>query len=167
PYKTYSNAVFVNKTIMVPTYRPEVDGPALAKIQEMLPGYNVVGIDVVNPGENLINSLGAIHCITHTIGVSDPLWIVHQPIDEANVGSTATVEAMLKHMSGISEAKVSWTEEGETTYTEPDLAPSNADNRIADLSIPNPPVNIEHYNWGQAISGKELTRPIVAPEGYW
>src|SRR5690606_17603494 len=62
PYTTYSNAVFVNKTIMVPIYRPEVDAPALAKYQEMLPGYNVVGIDVDNPGENLINSLGAIHC---------------------------------------------------------------------------------------------------------
>ncbi len=167
PYNTYSNAVFVNKTIMVPTYRPEVDGPALAKIQEMLPGYNVVGIDVDNPGENLINSLGAIHCITHTIGVSDPLWIVHQPIDEANAGSTVTVEAMLKHISGISEAKVFWREEGETTYNEIDMAPSNGDNWIADLSIPNTPVNIEYYIWGKAISGKELTRPIVAPEGYW
>ncbi|HBC05557.1 MAG TPA: hypothetical protein DC015_15510, partial [Aequorivita sp.] len=68
--------------------------------------YNVVGIDVDNPGENLINSLGAIHCITHTIGVADPLWIVHQPVDEANAGSTITIEAMIKHMSGVAQAKV-------------------------------------------------------------
>ena len=27
--------------------------------------------------------------------------------------------------------------------------------------------NIEYYIWAQATSGKTLTRPIVAPEGYW
>lgn len=167
PYNTYSNAVFVNKTIMVPTYRPEVDAPALAKIQELLPGYNVVGIDVDNPGENLINSLGAIHCITHTIGVSDPLWIVHQPIDEANAGSTLTVEAMINHISGVAQAKLFWREEGATTYNETEMAPSNGDNWAVDFTIPNSPINIEYYIWAKAISGKELNRPIVAPEGYW
>jgi len=167
PYNTYSNAVFVNKTIMVPTYRPAVDAPALAKYQEMLPGYNVVGIDVDNPGENLINSLGAIHCITHTIGVAEPLWIVHQPIDEANAGSTVTIDAFIKHISFVEEAKVFWREEGATTYNEIDMAPSNSDYWTADLTIPNAPVNIEYYIWAKAFSGKELNRPIVAPAGYW
>lgn len=167
PYNTYSNAVFVNKTIMVPIYRPQVDGPALAKYQEMLPGYNIVGIDVDNAGENLINSLGAIHCITHTIGVAEPLWIVHQPIDEANNGSTITIEAMIKHISGVSQAKVFWREEGASTYNEIAMAPSNGDNWAVDLTIPNSAVNIEYYIWAKAISGKELNRPIVAPAGYW
>lgn len=167
PYNTYSNAVFVNKTIMVPTYRPEVDAPALAKYQEMLPGYNVVGIDVDEPDENLIASKGAIHCITHTIGVADPLWIVHQPIDEANAGSTVTIEAMIKHNSGVAQAKVFWREDGATTYSEIEMAPSNGDNWAVDFTIPNTTENIEYYIWAKAISGKELTRPIVAPEGYW
>lgn len=167
PYNTFSNSVFVNKTILVPTYRASVDAPALAKYQEMLPGYNVVGIDVDNPGENLINSLGAIHCITHTIGVADPLWIVHQPIDEANAGSTVTIEAMIKHNSGVAQAKVFWREEGATTYNEIEMAPSNGDNWAVDFTIPNSSVNIEYYIWARAISGKELNRPIVAPEGYW
>ncbi|MEM0517957.1 agmatine deiminase family protein [Aequorivita flava] len=167
PYNTYSNAVFVNKTIMVPTYRPEVDAPALAQYQELMPGYNIVGIDVDNPGENLINSLGAIHCITHTIGVADPLWIVHQPIDEANSGSTVMIEAMIKHISGVAQAKVFWREEGATTYNEVEMAPSNGDNWAADLTIPNTTTDIEYYIWAKAISGKELNRPIVAPEGYW
>lgn len=167
PYNTFSNSVFVNKTILVPTYRASVDAPALAKYQEMLPGYNVVGIDVDNPGENLINSLGAIHCITHTIGVAEPLWIVHQPIDEANAGSTVTIEAMIKHNSGVAQAKVFWREEGATTYNEIEMAPSNGDNWAVDFTIPNSSVNIEYYIWARAISGKELNRPIVAPEGYW
>ncbi len=167
PYNTYSNAVFVNKTIMVPIYRPAVDGPALAKYQEMLPGYNIVGIDVDNPGENLINSSGAIHCITHTIGVADPLWIVHQPIDEANAGSSVDIEAMIKHISGVSQAKVFWREEGASTFNETSMSPSNGDNWMAELTIPSTSINIEYYIWAEAMSGKALTRPIVAPEGFW
>ena len=42
-YRTYTNAVFVNKTILVPTYRPSVDNPALAQWRDLMPGYNVVG----------------------------------------------------------------------------------------------------------------------------
>ncbi len=71
-YRTFSNSIFINKSIIVPIYRPEVDGPALAQYQELLPGYNIVGVDVDNPDENLISLFGAIHCLTHTIGVEDP-----------------------------------------------------------------------------------------------
>ena len=167
PYNTYSNSVFVNKTIMVPTYRPDVDAPALAKYQEMMPGYNVVGIDVDNPGENLINSLGAIHCITHTIGVADPLWIVHQPIEVANTGSIITIEAFMRSMSAVSEAKVFWRQEGTTIYNEIAMEPSNSDNWRAFLTIPNEAINVQYYIWARTLSGKEINRPIVAPSGYW
>ena len=40
-YRTFTNATFVNKTILVPIYRPEVDGPALAQWEEMMPGYTL------------------------------------------------------------------------------------------------------------------------------
>ncbi|MEZ4858466.1 MAG: agmatine deiminase family protein [Flavobacteriaceae bacterium] len=166
-YRTYTNAVFINKTVLVPTYRPEVDAPAIAQWQEMLPGYTIVGIDVDNAGENLIASLGAIHCITHSIGVDEPLWIVHQPVDEANPGSSVTIEAMIKHISGVAQAKVFWRQAGEIVYNEVDMAPSNGDNWTVDLLMPSTPINIEYYIWAKAISGKEMTRPIVAPEGYW
>ena len=166
-YRTFSNAVFVNKSILVPTYRPEVDVPALAYIQELLPGYNVVGIDVDNPDENLIASLGAIHCIVHTIGVEDPLWIVHQPIDEANANTTVSVDAIIKHSSGINNATVFWREEGASDFNENVMSLVSGDDWSSGLSIPTSPINVEYYIEAEANSGKSLTRPIVAPEGYW
>lgn len=166
-YRTFSNAVFINKSIIVPTYRPEVDEPALAYIQELLPGYNVVGIDVDNSGENLIASLGAIHCITHTIGVDDPLWIVHQPVDEANANTTVAINAMIKHNSGVSEATVLWREEGTTDFNSASMSLISDDNWSADLIIAPSSNNIEYYIEAVANSGKTLARPIVAPEGYW
>ncbi len=166
-YRTFSNSVFINKSVIVPIYRPEVDGPALEKYQELLPGYNIVGIDVDNPGENLISLFGAIHCITHTIGVEDPLWIVHQPIDEANASSTVSVDAMIKHNSGINSATVFWREEGFSDYNQTAMSFVSGDDWSTDLSIPNTTNNIEYYIEAEANSGKTLARPIVAPEGFW
>jgi len=164
-YRTFSNSVFINKSILVPTYRPEVDAPALAFIQELLPGYNVVGIDVDNPDENLIASLGAIHCITHTIGVEDPLWIVHQPIDEANTNATVSVDAMIKHNYGINTATVFWREEGFSDFTQTPMSFVSDDDWTADITVST--TNVEYYIEAEANSGKTLARPIVAPEGFW
>lgn len=166
-YRTYSNSIIINKSILVPTYRPEVDGAALAKYQELMPGYNVVGIDVDNFGENLISSSGAIHCITHTIGVADPLWIVHQPVEFVNTGTTLTIDAMIKHVSGITAAKVFWREEGTTTFNEAAMSYVSGDDWTVDLPLAASATNIDYYIEAEANSGKQLTRPLVAPSGFW
>ena len=164
-YRTYTNAVFVNKTILVPTYRPSVDNPALAQWRDLMPGYNVVGIDVDNQGENLISSLGAIHCITHSIGVEDPLWIVHQAIPTAPENTSITIEASIKHNSGVANASVFYREVGATTYQEAAMSLTSNDIWSSDITVQT--TNVEYYIWAQATSGKTLTRPMVAPQGYW
>ena len=167
-YRTYSNAVFVNKSIIVPTYRPEVDEPALDYLRELLPGYNVVGIDVDNSNEPLIASLGAIHCITHTIGVDEPLWIVHQPINEVPTSNTSvSINAMIKHISGINNATVYWREAGESGFNQLSMTTIGDDNWSLDLLIPSGAESIEYYIEAEANSGKSLARPLVAPEGFW
>jgi hypothetical protein len=90
---------------------------------------------------------------------------VHQPIDEANTNTTVTVDALIKHISDISSAKVFWREEGSSTFNETSMTLASADNWTADLNIGT--VNVEYYIWAESNSGKSLTRPIVAPDGYW
>jgi len=141
--------------------------PALAQWQEMLPGYNIVGIDVDNSGENLIASLGAIHCITHSIGVDEPLWIVHQPVSESTPNATVQLDAMIKHVSGINTASVFWRETGNETFTETAMSFVSDDTWTASITMPSSEINIEYYIEAEANSGKTLARPIVAPEGYW
>jgi len=111
--------------------------------------------------------LGAIHCITHTIGVADPLWIVHQPIDEANSNATISINAMIKHVSGINSATVFWRQEGTSNFTETNMSFVSDDNWSADITIPSESINVEYYIEAEANSGKSLARPIVAPEGFW
>ncbi len=166
-YRTYSNSLIINKSILVPTYRPEVDAAALAYYEELMPGYNVVGIDVDNQGENLIASFGAIHCITHTIGVDEPLLIVHQPVAEAAPSSTVTIDASIKHISDVAQAKVYWREQGDTAYQEVVMSDAGADMWTAELNMPSTNTDVEYYIWAEANSGKSLARPLVAPEGYW
>ena len=75
-YRTYANAVFVNKTVILPFYEQKYDTTALRIWQQSLPGYKVVGINC----NSIIGSLGAIHCITKEIGVADPIHVVHQAL---------------------------------------------------------------------------------------
>ena len=165
-YRTFTNAVIVNKTILVPTYRAEVDAPALAIYKQLMPGYKIVGIDVDNSGEDLISLSGAIHCITHTIGVADPLWITHSKVKNAS-SFTVPIEAQIKHISGISTAKVYWRESGDIGFQETSMTNSVDNKWVANLSLPSTSKKIDYYIWAQANSGKTITRPLVAPDGYW
>lgn len=166
-YRTYTNSVIINKTILVPTYRPDVDIPALALLEELMPGYTIVGIDVDNSGENLISQGGALHCITHTIGVADPLLIVHEQIRESNTAVNIPVDALIKHISGIAQAKVFWRVAGEENFEEASMSFETNDIWTANLTVPSNAEEVEYYIWAQANSGKSLARPLVAPEGFW
>lgn len=165
-YRTYTNAVIINKTVLVPTYRPAVDENALNIYKQLMPGYKIVGIDVDNSGEDLISLSGAIHCITHTIGVADPLWITHSKVKNSTSFSVP-LEAQIKHNTGISQAKVFWRESGLTTFQETSMTSSTENKWTATLSLPSTSKKIEYYIWAQANSGKSISRPIVAPDGYW
>lgn len=166
PYRTYTNAVIINKTILVPTYRPEVDAEALQIWEDLMPGYKIVGIDVDN-SENLIALSGAIHCITHTVGVADPLWITHEKIKMVETTSNIPLEAQIKHISGVEEAKVFWRESDETVFQEATMTNSSADIWTTNLTVPADAQEIDYYIWAEANSGKSITRPLPAPEGFW
>lgn len=166
-YRTYTNAVIINKTVLVPTYRPAVDAEALQIWENLMPGYKIVGIDVDNAGENLIDLSGAIHCITHTIGVADPLWITHEKLRNVATTSNIPVEAQIKHISGVEEAKVFWKESDEMVFQEATMTHTSGDIWTTNLTIPTDAEEINYYIWAEANSGKSITRPLPAPEGFW
>ena len=166
-YRTYTNSVFVNNTVIVPTYREEYDTTALAIYADLLPGFNVVGIDCDNQPEPIINASGAIHCITHTVGVEDPLLISHNVLQDTESTEDHLVSAYVKHRSGISGANMFWRLAGETDYVV--VTMSDAGDDYWEAIIPGHPVGstIQYYVEGTAVSGKMQTRPMPAPEAYW
>src|SRR5690606_15431144 len=125
------------------------------------------GIDVDNAGEVLINQGGAIHCITHTVGVADPLWIAHEKVRDVASNVNIPVVAQIKHISGIEEAKVFWKENDETEFHQVSMTNASGDTWTTHLTVPADAEEINYYIWAEANSGKSIARPMPAPEGYW
>ena len=167
-YRTYTNSVFVNNTVLVPFYRTEYDTIAQRIYEQALPGYNIIGIDVDNQGQNLISYSGAIHCITHSVGVNEPLLIQHQELEDSYPIEQYNVSASIQHQSGIASATLFWTTNLEQGYQSLNMTNTGGDIWAAiieeNLSAPN---TVYYYIEASANSGKTLSRPLPAPEAYF
>ena len=165
-YRTYTNSVFVNKTVLVPTYEEKYDTTALRIYRENLPGYNVVGINC----NSIIGSLGAIHCITKTVGDDDPLLIAHAKLrDSEDESLEYPVVAMIKHREGIEGAELFFRIAPDSLYTQVTMVLVDSASNSWGALIP-PQVagsEVQYYIHANAKNGKEQIRPMVAPEGYF
>lgn len=166
-YLTYSNSVFINKLLLVPTYREPFDSVALNKYRKNLPGYQVQGINC----NNIIQASGAIHCITHSVGVNDPLLISHQKLrDTYNTTDPYPVKARVQHRTGIENYQVKYRLNGQGSWlTAPPSVIPPIELNYFEAAIPPQPGEtlVEYYIEAQAISGKQQVRPITAPEGFY
>jgi hypothetical protein len=167
-YRTYANNLIVNNKVLVPTYREEYDTTGLRILRETMPGYEVIGIDCDNSGSNIIGSGGAIHCITKAIGVEDPLLISHQEIENTtDVVNPYTVDALIMHRSGISDATMYFTTSLSGSYTSVPMINSSVDTWTADIPAQVVGTHVYYYIEANANSGKSQVRPITAPTGYF
>ncbi|MFT4601398.1 MAG: agmatine deiminase [Arenicella sp.] len=166
-YRTYANQTFVNNTILLPTYRTEFDTVALNKFAEIMPGYNIVSIDVDNGGENLIASGGAIHCITHTVGVNDPIYISHQKLEDTNDDTNPyPASAFVKHKDGITGSSIWYKTSIGGTYSEVTMTNTSGDDWDGLIPAQADGTTVYYYIEGTAVGGKQVTHPIPAPTGY-
>ena len=163
-YRTYTNSVFVNKTVIVPTYAQQYDTTAIRIYQEALPGYNIVGINC----NSIIPSLGAIHCITKEVSAADPLLISHQALhDTYNSTTPYQVDALVKHRSSIANAFLYYRTDTLVAYSQ--VAMTSADGIHWTGFIPQQVAGSRVYYYVEAtsVSGKTQVRPMSAPAGYW
>ena len=168
-YRTYTNSVFLNNTVLVPFYREEYDTIAQRIYEEALPGYNIIGIDVDNSGTNLISYSGAIHCITHSVGIDEPLLIHHQSLEDTNPQANYIVSANIQHNSGIAAANVYFSTDLSLGYYTP-ISMSNTTGNTWEANIPgtiNSGSTVYYYIEATANSGKTINRPMPAPAGYF
>ena len=171
-YLTYSNATFVNNTILVPTYYTTYDTTAIRIWEEAMPGYNVVGIDCDSPGENIIGLSGAIHCITHTVGVADPLMISHLPLsDTEDTVNGYNVVAEVGHRSGIASATLNWSTSPDGPWTQVPMTEGLVSLHFSEYSAIIPAqaegTKVHYYVQAEANNGKTGARPMPAPQGWW
>lgn len=164
-YTTYTNAVFVNKTVILPTYYQQYDTTAIRIWQESLPGYNIVPVNC----NTIIQASGAIHCITHSVGVADPLLISHQALpNTTNTTSPYQVDALIRHRSGIQTATLYWTTDTAQAWQTVSMSTNAQPNGFTGF-IPAQPAGttIFYYIEATSVSGKTQVRPMPAPAGWW
>jgi agmatine/peptidylarginine deiminase len=167
-YRTYANNVIVNKTIIVPTYRTEYDTTALRILQETMPGYNIVGIDVDNSTANLIGQGGALHCITKEVATADPLLISHQNLPDTEDDQNAyAVNTLIRHKSGINNATLYYKTDLAGTYTSLPMNFVSGNNWTAAIPAQSVGTRVYYYIHAEANSGKQQVRPMTAPAGYF
>lgn len=167
-YLTYTNGIFVNKTLLVPTYYQQYDTTGLRILRKNLPGYNVIGINC----SATIPSGGAIHCITNSVASSDPLLISHQELDAMyGVKNNGYAEARIQHRSGIDEAWVYFRTDTLMAWDSLSMFFTDTINNIwQSQAFPMGIGQTTRYDYfikAKANSGKQQVRPITAPAGYW
>lgn len=166
-YRTFTNLVFVNKTVLVPTYTWQYDTTALRILKNALPGYKIVGINC----NEMIKYGGALHCITHSVGVKSPLLIVHQPFTDTSITAQGlSVVAKIQHQSGVASAIVHYRTKPNTSFSAVSMSSMNNTNgQYWSGVIPeqNAGSRVEYYISAASYSGKTQNRPITAPNGFW
>lgn len=159
-YRTFTNSVFVNKTVIVPTYDLRYDSTALRIYREALPGYNVVGINC----NSIIPASGAIHCITKEIGVVDQIHIVHDrlPFRKAEPGSGYQIKAYMKSKLPLVSKKLYYTLDTTAAWSQVPMQTVSGDT-VAGY-IPEVPTGTKIYYYIEAVTANRTsTKPVTAP----
>lgn len=165
PLRTYVNSFIVNKTVLLPTYEEQYDTTALQIWEQAMPGYNIVGINC----NSIINAGGAIHCIVKEVGVQDPLLIQHKQLEDIiDINPPAyEVEAWIRHRTGVSSAQLFYTTDLSGGYQQLELSLTDTATNLWTGWIPQQPdgSTVYYYIRATSNSGKQVVRPLPAPEG--
>lgn len=89
--RTYTNSLIFNDKVLVPVYNTELDAEALQIYSASMPGYEIIGID----SEDLIQHLGAVHCMSNTLHHANPLKLLHDPLLTVSAGDAPVLRCRL------------------------------------------------------------------------
>jgi agmatine/peptidylarginine deiminase len=182
----YSNSIIVNKTIYVPLFRIDQDKTALARWQEVMPGYTVKGFTYALKDESFVdkkvldhykiygwNHGDALHCRTRAIWDKEMLFISVKKINsivdtkQKNVLYTTIIDYSKKGVNK-SECFLMWRKSGEKVWQQLTLLETDHIQHFK-AEFPDQPsgTNIEYYISATSNSGKTETQPRTAPLGFY
>ncbi|WNJ16145.1 agmatine deiminase family protein [Pontibacter sp. G13] len=166
PYRTYTNALILNRSVLVPTYQNEMDSLALEIWQDLMPGYRIVGIDC----SQAILAGGALHCLTQTIGAENPLAFLHRPKRGTTLDSIGySIRALIRHPAGIESASV-WVAYGDSeTYSKLEMKRDRNAEGYWHGVIPDIPGihDVRYFLEIKPVGIPAQTRPLPGPSGAW
>jgi agmatine/peptidylarginine deiminase len=160
--RSYTNSLIVNDKILLPVYNTSLDDIAAQIYEDLLPGYTIHPIDC----SNIIESGGAIHCIT--MGVADPelVYIGHIPYRDLpphpEEGYQIAAQVSPSWGNELSEVSMYWN----TTGTEPFekiVMTKQGDYWTASIPQHEEGTEIFYYVEARDLAGHDNTHPFGAP----
>ncbi|MBA3900507.1 MAG: agmatine deiminase family protein [Bacteroidetes bacterium] len=168
----FVNGLFVNKTFIFPSYSNTVSGnvagdsAAIDMYRKFLPGYNIVLIDA----RVLTTMGGAIHCITMQIPSENPIRFWHPTVEGIQPWATGGFHILSKitNKDGIASSECKWRKKGSSTWNAIQLTDSSG---YLTCIIPGLNIlsndTIEYFLHAESNNGKQMSKPITAPNGYY
>jgi agmatine/peptidylarginine deiminase len=163
-YRTYTNSVIINKTVIIPTYELQYDTTAVRIYQEAMPGYNIVGIN----SNAIIPQLGAIHCIVKEVGAFDPVFISHARMNNiVEESDSIMIKAVIQTNAGLAEASVYWTIDTDSGFSPLPMNFYSGDTLAAYIPPQVNGTQVFYYISATSNRNKTINKPMTAPDGYY
>ncbi len=156
----YTNSLILNNKVFVPQTGSQWDDEAIATYEEVMPGYEVIGIY----SSGWIDT-DALHCRTRGIADRNMLYIQHDPIqDEMPAGEEVDIVAQIVPYSGESLYADSLLVNYRINYGEFNslvMTPTGNDNFIASIPALDPGNEIFYYIHAADVTGNSSNHPII------
>jgi len=153
---TYTNSQILNNKVLVPIYGFESDAEALQLYADLMPGYEIIGID----SSFIIQYWGAIHCVANTLHSENPLVVLHEPLISVPPGSPVTVAFRINPRFTDTTAAVYYRQADEPEFTE--ITAAFADG-VWTAILPPVDEDFVYYLAGHAVSGGS-EYPVTLPD---
>ena len=156
----YTNSLILNNKVFVPQTGSQWDDEALATYEEVMPGYEIIGIY----SSGWIDT-DALHCRTRGIADRNMLYIQHDPImGEVPTGEEIDIVAQIVPYSGESLYPDSLIVNYRVNYGNFNslvMTPTGNDNYIASIPALDPGCEIFYYIYAVDESGNSSNHPLI------
>ena len=165
PY-TYCNSLIANNVVVVPQYNHHPnDEDAIALYEELLPGYEVYGVNC----SSIIGSGGAVNCITHNIPHPQLIRIGHAPLEDTpNTTEPYQVVCEIASLGTLDDdsLRIYWRSDQTLDWTEEPLV--NVSEMEFEAYIPPSSGGlVEYYIYAENAGGNWTTMPRYGPDAHY
>lgn len=162
----YTNALILNKKVLIPLFGILEDENALETWRRIMPGYQILGFE----WEHWYHD-DALHCATNTIFDKCMLYVSHQPFQDRIAHDENGYPVIVKindySHAGLDEEKCNlvYKAKWESSWNRIALQSTNHDKHyLANIPSYKPRTRIEYYIEIADHSGRETILPLTAPE---
>ncbi len=154
---TYTNSLIINQKVLVPVYGFDSDAEALQIYADLMPGYDIVGID----SAYIISYWGAVHCVTNLRHRDNPLMVFHEPLTELSAPGEPVLKFRIIPKVENTQASVWYKPVSASEYLQ---CEATLDSGIWSAQLPHITEDFSYYIAGIALSGT-TEYPVQSPSG--